>query len=163
MHALSLRHLAAAVALAVPALTSAALPVGLSGSWYNPTQSGTGFSIQMLSPSNALVFWYSTDPAGNPFNLYIETRVEDGSLVGRALAPRGLRFGEWNRADLRTPAWGDVRIDFIDCDNASVRWTPNGEAGAGFAPGNMPLRRLTRIEGNRCEFSTEAETSGEPT
>lgn len=160
MHALSLRHLAVAAVLAAPALASAALPTGLSGSWYSPTHSGTGFSVQMLSDSNALVFWYSTDPDGNPFNVYIEATVEDRSLVGRGLAPRGLRFGEWNRADLRVPAWGDVRIHFNDCDNAHVSWTPNGEAGAGFAPGSAPLRRLTRIEGNRCEFPASVDPQG---
>jgi hypothetical protein len=154
MRALSLRHLALAVALASPALASAALPTGLSGSWYNPAQSGTGFSIQMLSDAHALVFWYATDPQGNPFNLYIQAKVEDESLVGRAIAPRGLRFGEWNRADLQAPDWGEVRIDFLDCAQARVQWLPDGDAGAGFPPGSMPLRRLTRIDGTACDFDT---------
>jgi hypothetical protein len=151
-----LRQLALAAVLATPALASASLPTGLSGSWYNPAQSGTGFSIQMLSDAHALVFWYATDPQGNPFNLYIQARVEDASLVGRALAPRGLRFGEWNRADLQAPDWGEVRIDFQDCAQAQVRWQPDGEAGAGFAPGSMPLRRLTRIDGATCDFDTRS-------
>lgn len=156
MLATPLRRIALAAALATPALAAASLPSGLSGSWYNPAQSGTGFSIQMLSGTNALVFWYSTDPQGNPFNLYIETQVEDGSLVGRALAPRGLRFGEWDRADLRVPYWGEVRIEFVDCLTAQVHWLPDGEAGAGFPPGNMPLRRLTRIDGSACDFDAHS-------
>jgi hypothetical protein len=163
MHTQSLRQVAFAFALASPALASAALPAGLSGSWYNPAQSGTGFSIQMLSETNALVFWYATDPDGNPFNLYIEARVENESLFGRALAPRGLRFGEWNRADLQAPYWGEVRIDFTDCDSALLSWTPNGPAGAAFSPGTAPLQRLTRIESNRCEFPLVDDTNGERT
>ena len=163
MPARPLRRLALALSLSSPALASAALPAGLSGSWYNPAQSGTGFSIQMLSETNALVFWYATDPDGNPFNLYMEARVENESLVGRALAPRGLRFGEWDRADLQAPHWGEVRIDFADCDSALLSWTPNGPAGAAFSPGSAPLQRLTRIEGNRCEFPIIANASGERT
>jgi hypothetical protein len=156
-----LHRLALGAAFALPSLALATtLPAGLSGSWYNPAQSGHGLSIQMLSPSRALVFWYATDPHGNPFNLYVDAEVEPSSLVGRAIAPSGLRFGEWNRADLRAPAWGEVRIEFVDCDHASLSWTPDGEAGAAFAPGSMPLRRLTRIEGLRCEFpAAEAGTS----
>jgi hypothetical protein len=161
MHARPLRQLALALSLACPALASAALPAGLSGSWYSPAQSGTGFSIQMLSETSALVFWYSTDPDGNPFNLYIEARVEDESLVGPALAPRGLRFGEWDRADLQAPYWGEVRIDFADCENGWLSWTPSGPAGAAFSPGSSALRRLTGIEGNRCEFPVDV--SGEQT
>lgn len=160
MPAMFLRHLAVAAALASPALASAALPTGLSGSWYSPTHSGTGFSIQMLSDDGALVFWYSTDPDGNPFNVYIEARVEGRSLVGRGLAPSGLRFGEWDRADLRVPAWGDVRIHFNDCDSAHLSWVPNGVAGTGFAPGSAPLRRLTRIDGLDCEFPASEDLTG---
>jgi hypothetical protein len=154
MLSIPLRHLALAAALAAPTFASASLPTGLSGSWYNPAQAGTGFSIQMLSSTHALVFWYATDPQGNPFNLYIEARFVDGGLVGRALAPRGLRFGEWDRDDLQAPDWGEVRIDFLDCEAARVNWVPDGEAGAGFPPGEMPLRRLTWIDGNRCDFHT---------
>lgn len=160
MHSSLLQRLTAASLLAVPALASAALPAGLSGSWYSPTHSGTGFSVQMLSDTRALVFWYSTDPHGHPFNVYVEATVDGRSLVGRGLAPRGLRFGEWHRDDLRVPAWGDVRIHFNDCDNAHVSWTPNSEAGAGFAPGSAPLRRLTHIEGNACAFPANDDVPG---
>ena len=40
-------------------IASAALPPGISGSWYNPQQSGHGLSIDMLSRDRALV-WRTT-------------------------------------------------------------------------------------------------------
>jgi hypothetical protein len=131
---------------------AAGLPPGISGAWYNPAQSGHGLSIDVISRDTAIVSWAAMDLDGNPFNLYIQARINGESLVGRALAPRGLRFGEWNRDDLQVPDWGEVRIDFSDCTHATLGWTPDGAAGAGFPAGSMPLRRLTQLAGVRCDF-----------
>jgi hypothetical protein len=130
----------------------AGLPPGISGAWYNPEQSGHGLSIDVISRDTAIVSWAAMDLDGNPFNLYIQARIDGESLAGRALAPRGLRFGEWDRADLQVPDWGEVRIDFSDCNRATLSWTPDGTAGAGFPAGSMPLRRLTQLAGVRCDF-----------
>jgi hypothetical protein len=131
---------------------SATLPPGISGAWYNPAQPGHGLSIDVLSRRRALVYWSAMDLDGQPFNLYVDARIEDQRLVGRALAPRGLRFGEWDRADLEVPEWGELRIDFAGCDDAMLSWTPDGEAGAGFPAGSMALHRLTSLAGVRCDF-----------
>jgi hypothetical protein len=138
--------------MAAAGLASAGLPPGLSGAWYNPGQSGHGLSIDIVSRESAIVSWSAMDMDGRPFNLYIEARIEGEGLSGRALAPRGLRFGEWNRADLRVPDWGEIRIDFTDCEHATLSWTANGDAGVGFPDGSMPLRRLTQLAGIRCDF-----------
>jgi hypothetical protein len=137
-------------------ITSAALPPGISGAWYNPEQSGHGLSIDMLSRDRALVSWSTMDLDGHPFNLYTEAQVEGERMIGRALAPRGLTFGVWDRADLEVLEWGEIRIDFSGCDTATLSWTPDGEAGIGFPAGNMAIRRLTTLAGMRCDFGRAA-------
>lgn len=143
---------ATALSFAGIGIAHAALPPGISGSWYDPSKSGQGFSIDVLSRDRALVSWSATDLDGHPFNLYTEARIEGESMIGRALAPRGLRFGAWDRNDLEAPDWGEIRIDFSDCDNAVLSWTPDGVAGVGFPAGSMSLRRLTALAGVRCDF-----------
>lgn len=140
-----------AILLATPLAALAALPPGISGAWYNPAQSGHGLSIEILSDTNALVFWYTFDDAGKPLTLYIEGRIEGDSITGPALAPDGPHFGEFNPADLRAPRWGEVTLDFSSCDSATLSWNADGEAGGvAYGAGALPLKRLSRISESGC-------------
>ena len=136
--------------LATPA--RAELPAGISGAWYNPQQSGHGFTIEVLSDTRALMFWYVYDPAGNPVFLYIDGSIVGHAITGTAYAPRGMRFGQFNRADLQLPEWGTVRLDFSDCDHAVMRFDaidPTYGAGA------IALQRLTRILDSSCTLAAQ--------
>ena len=43
-----------------------------SGSWYNPSQSGHGFSIEVISPEHTIAYWYTYDSVGNPIFLFAD-------------------------------------------------------------------------------------------
>ena len=43
-----------------------------SGSWYNPDQSGHGFSVEVLSTERSIAYWFTYDPFGNPIFLYAD-------------------------------------------------------------------------------------------
>lgn len=131
----------------------AALPPGITGSWYNPEQPGHGVSVEILSPERALLFWYTYDAAGNPVNLYVEGAIEGDRIHGPALAPRGMRFGSFDPAELQLPAWGEVSLEFADCDDATLRWNANSSA---FGSGETPMRRLTAISGLDCRYDDSA-------
>lgn len=141
----------ACLPLLLPALTAAQLPPGISGAWYNPEQSGHGLSVEILSESKALAFWYVYDPQGNPVHLYLDGRIEGRRIEATAYAPRGMRFGSFRREDLEMPVWGEVALDFSSCDRGLLQWDSDV---SGYGSGSSEIRRLTRISGLDCELTS---------
>jgi hypothetical protein len=144
-----LRYLSIAMAAALSAGGAhAALPEGIAGPWYNPAQSGHGLSITLADrATRGVVLWHVFDPDGAPLTLYIDAVVEGRDLVGPAYAPRGMRFGEFDPADIDLPEWGRVRISFDDCERATLSWEANDPA---YADGSLPIERLARIATLDC-------------
>ncbi|MGQ0799332.1 MAG: hypothetical protein ACT4NL_04355 [Pseudomarimonas sp.] len=132
----------------------AALPPGISGAWYNPAQSGHGLSVEIIAPDRALVFWYAYDLEGNPFNLYIDGRIQGRRIEATALAPRGMRFGSFDPTEMELPVWGSLSIDFEDCDTGKLSWQANDPA---FGSGSTDLVRLTSIHAQTCDIGDPAE------
>jgi len=147
--------LAAGTLLAAPA--HAALPPGISGAWYNPAQSGHGLSIKIIAPDRALVFWYAYDLEGNPFNLYIDGRVEGRRIEATALAPRGMRFGSFDPDELQMPAWGGISIELDDCYRGRLSWDADDPA---FGSGSIDIVRLVGIDGQECGFGEPGPLAG---
>ncbi len=127
-------------------------PRAVSGAYYNPAQSGHGFSVEALDDGRAIAFWYVYDRDGNPVHLYIEgplTSIDETRglrLSGRAYLASGMRFGAFNPSELALRQWGDVTLD-LSCEGATLRYDGNGPAGANYGSGTMTLTRLAAIEG----------------
>lgn len=134
-----------ATCLCGPAM--AKLPPGISGPWYNPDQSGHGLSVDLVAPDRAVVFWYAYDNEGNPMTLYIEGAVNGREITGTAYAPRGMRFGEFNPADLQLPRWGRVTLNFDDCSSGTLSWDASS---ADFADGSIAIEKLASLDGLDC-------------
>lgn len=147
------RLAAFAMTLGAGSAASAALPSGISGAWYNPEQSGHGLSVKILTPDRALIFWYTYDAEGNPFNLYIDGRVEGRTVRATALAPRGMRFGSFDPADLQMPEWGSITVHFDDCGSGRLDWQANDPA---FGSGGFPIQRLSANFAQPCELGDPA-------
>ena len=121
---------------------------GQSGSWYDPTHGGEGFFLQVVSETEAVVFWFTYDNQGNQFWM---TGV--GTITGakikfpELISPRGGKFGpDFDPADVSYPAWGSLKFDFSDCDEASVSY----EGPKDFGKGKFDVVRLTRLWGLGC-------------
>jgi hypothetical protein len=143
--------------LLLPCLAQARLPAGVSGTWFNPQQSGHGLTVDMLEDGRALVFWHAFDPDGRPLNLYIEARAEQDRLVGDAYATEGMRFGSFDPATLRIQRWGRIEIRFASCRGATLQYVADGPAGGpGYGEGTIALERLSRIAGLPCRFDGDA-------
>ncbi len=140
------------LALAGSATVFAGLPGSISGTWYNPAQSGHGLSLDVLAGDRAIAIWHVFDADGRPLTLYIEAQIDGRRLNGQAYAPRGMRFGSFNPAELQLPVWGEVEISFASCDRGELSWR---SAQAGFPDGRMPLVRLATIEGSDCTLPVE--------
>jgi hypothetical protein len=135
----------------------AALPHALDGSWYNPQQSGHGLTLERVDHDSALLFWHVFDPQGRPLTLYIETRVEGNRIVGEALAPEGMRFGNLDTDPLALPYWGQIQIEFSDCAHGTLRYD---SPLPGFGQGEILLTRLVAPKDPACSLADPAGLAG---
>ena len=90
--ALSLAVLLAACAGAV----AAAAPPGPqhSGHWYTPGRSGEGWMLEILSPQQALLYWFTYDDAGRQRWLTSVGRIDAGGIdFDPVVLTTGGRFG----------------------------------------------------------------------
>ena len=147
----TLAALGASVLLCASPLVHAYLPGSVSGPFYNPQQSGHGINIDIVDDQRAIAIWHVYTTDGDPLTLYIEGNVEGRRIVGQAYAPQGMRFGEFNSADVELPHWGSVDIAFEDCGNATLSWVADDLA---YGDGEMPIRRLVQPVGVECSLST---------
>ncbi len=137
--------------------TPAVDPMGLrgdfTGSWYDPAQSGHGLLIEILDRGQAVVTWYAFDTTGAPMWLVGVGAIEGSRLRVPVSRVNGGRFPPlFNPASTQTTAWGELVLDFTGCQDGTLRWTPTA---AGFSSGSMPLKRLTALQGERCNSEEE--------
>lgn len=97
-----MKRIALIVALLVLCQSTAfAIGAAYSGSWYNPEQSGHGFSLEysVLNDGTPLVvvYWYVYDTEGNPIFLIGMGQPEEGNTITLEFeAPYGMKFGEFD-------------------------------------------------------------------
>jgi hypothetical protein len=123
---------------------------GISGSWYDPLQSGHGFLIEVIKDSDqAQIVWFAFDNDGRQAWISAIGPIEDNRIRAPALHVEGGRFPPNFRAsDVERNPWGTLEFTFSDCDHASMTWSTNDPD---FTPaGSMSLQRLTQIEGTSC-------------
>jgi sugar lactone lactonase YvrE len=137
------------VAISQPNLLTNLDQFGLTGSWYNPETSGQGFEVQVfpdtVGSGEGILFagWftYDTSAAGGRRWYALQGNVSSNSPVatlsifantgGNLDAPPALSSG---------PILGFARIQFNDCDNASLAYQFTDGSGRA---GRIPLTRLT--------------------
>jgi hypothetical protein len=130
-----------------------------SGSWFNPSQSGHGFSIEVISPERSIVYWYAYDPAGNPIFLYADGTNSGDRIEAQVYFLQGMVWGEFNPDTNQMYEWGTLTVTFEDCTHATVQYdstleTNNSEP---YGSGQLPLVRLASISGFQC---SETPTAG---
>lgn len=124
----------------------------LSGQWYNPAQSGHGFSLEFTNSNNTLVaIWFVFAPDGSgPYWIYGQGTYDPSSdtvtvpaalLTGPAFPPN------FDPADVTKNPWGSMTFTFDDCFTGTVSWT---STLPGYGSGSMPLVHLSQIAGTQC-------------
>lgn len=133
-------------------LASAAIRPEYSGAWYNTSQTGHGFSLEVISPERSLAFWYAYDPFGNPIFLYAEGTNVGNTIQAQVYYLQGMIWGEFDPDTSEMYDWGQLTITFRDCNNATLQYssTLTYQSGEEFGSGQMPLVHLASIEGHRC-------------
>ena len=100
-----------------------------SGSWFNPDQSGHGFSIgfnELVDGSIlAALYWYTYDDLGNPIFMLGNGILDGFNLEVQFESPYGMQYGEFDPASVVRADGGTAHFHFIDPGNATFSYTPS--------------------------------------
>jgi plastocyanin len=134
-----------------------------SGVWYDHTQSGQGFMVEILPGNVFLAVWFTFAPqaATSQQNwLYIQGSFSPGDdsvtvapVTGNARSGVLLNTGaafppNFSSTNLTTTQWGTMKFDFDDCNHATVTWN---SPLPGYGVGTMNLERLAGVDGLTCQ------------
>lgn len=156
MRRLPTRHrLVTALLLAAGAIGSvhaATITREFSSVWFNPAKSGHGLGLEVIDGGNGtktlLAYWFTYDAQGRQMWVFGSSPITGDTVRMTGYVTSGGSFD--NRFDpdaVRSTAWGTLEFAFTDCDNGSLRYTPNDAAAPA---GTMPLTRLTRLFNSTC-------------
>lgn len=144
-----------------------AIGAGITGSWFDPSQNGQGFAIEVLpgQPLRMTASWFVFRPGGGQFWIVGQgpitgTRAE---LQGYQTAGPGGRFPPaFDQANVHSEFWGTLTFTFSDCSHGRVTWA---SSVAGYGSGSMNIARLTMPAGLTCTeepASNATESGGTP-
>jgi hypothetical protein len=133
---------------------------GATGVWYAPSQSGHGFSFEVLpgDPPQLLAYWYVFGPQGGQAWI-----VGAGPLVGnraelqayQASGSGALFPPAFDAAQVHAQPWGTLTVTFSGfggCNLARAAWVPTA---AGYTSGGIDLVRLTQPARLTCGASED--------
>jgi hypothetical protein len=124
---------------------------GISGAWYDPTQSGHGFYIEVLGGASNLAqtAWFTFDNNGAPAWITAEGEISGGGIHMNALLVTGGRFPPYfDSNSVKREDWGTLDFQFTDCTHGTVTWSTRHLGFTSF--GLMNLQRLSQIAGTTC-------------
>src|SRR6185312_10927689 len=140
-------------------LTGAAVKIDgyLSGNWYNPTQAGHGFELEVSDAKTMTAIWFVYTPDGSgqswiyaqgPYDSTSNTVTLPAEILTGARFPPNFHSGDVHPQG--HAAWGTMTFTFGDCDHGTVSWHSDvpGYNEANDTP--LALSRLTRIAGTSC-------------
>jgi plastocyanin len=131
--------------------TTAALGAGFSGAWYNASQSGHGFLVQVLPNNVMLVVWFVYSPDGSRQNWILAQGAYDPTsrtvTLPAYLYENGRFPPNFDAASVTSTSWGTLTLSFADCSNGTASWAPTL---AGYSSGSMAIVRLASIAGTTC-------------
>ncbi|NBD96469.1 MAG: hypothetical protein GVY11_08350 [Gammaproteobacteria bacterium] len=123
---------------------------GHSGSWYDPSHAGEGYTLQWMSRDQAALVWFSYDPAGDQYWMIgVGTREDDLLVFPSLQTTTGGRFGDqFNSADVEATEWGSLVLE-LDCGDGSASYE---SVLPEFGSGDFALSRLTFIHELDCPW-----------
>lgn len=116
-----------------------------SGHWSNKTPQGEGLTVQVLDTGAVIVYWLTYDAAGDQRWLFGIGRREGSKVIIDDLqVTGGGAFATPVETDVELTTVGELTIEFEDCDNATVAYVVDGEAGT------LEIGRLTGLKSLEC-------------
>jgi|GEM_PF-508368 len=134
---------------------------GQSGSWFDPSHDGEGFSLQILSDTQAAVFWFTYDRDGNQFWITGLGEIDGPRITfSDLISPHGGKFGPgFNPDDVVRQFWGTLEFEFSGCNTAIANYS--GPEGFGFDTLNViPLTSLWGLDCDGDQIPNESTGNG---
>lgn len=120
-----------------------------SGSWYDPTHNGEGYTLEVLVDQRVLIYWFGFGPNGER-RWFFGIGSINGNLLEfpEMLTTRGGVFGaDFDPAEVENLDWGSLELEITCEDGGEARFTPTEE---GFPAGTLDIINLTSIDGLDC-------------
>ena len=124
----------------------------LSGTYYNPDQSGHGVMLEVLGENadSMAITWFTYND-NKQFWLLATGAVSGTQANLSAIYTNGSDFPPMFDSEINeTVEWGSFNLSKVDNDNIQLDWNPNSEH-ADFGSGSINLQRLTKIESLGCD------------
>ncbi|MDX1571937.1 MAG: hypothetical protein R3200_15755, partial [Xanthomonadales bacterium] len=120
----------------------------ISGLWFDAERPGYGLQVEIINPREAVIGWYAYDQNGNPLWLFGVGEIRAMTINASLMSFRGGTFPPGlDPAAVVGERWGEINVEFQDCDTAQLSWSPEA---SGFNSGSTELSRLTAIDGLSC-------------
>ena len=124
------------------------LPTRVSGSWYNPSRSGEGFSLYLFEEfgvQKAQVTWYTYDDSGNQmFMTGIGEVMNQSVSIEELTSFDGANFLE---GQVRSQIMGSMNLSWSACAQATGDYDLSE---SGFGTGDLNLVALTHLKNTDC-------------
>jgi len=130
--------------------TGMTISAGITGNWFNSSESGHGFSVEVLPGNKMLTEWFVFAPDGGQAWIIATGAITGNTAVlqGSYLVGTGGRFPpNFISSEINEQFWGTITLTFSDCNHGQASWQP---AVAGYTSGSMPIARLTMPAGLTC-------------
>ena len=148
-----LSHISAPLVVASTHAAVSAITPGFTGNWYDPSQSGHGFSLEVLPGNLMLAEWFVFAPYGGQAWIVATGPITGNSAVLQGYYPAGSggRFPpNFNPSQLLAQPWGTIVFNFTDCNSGQVSWQPTPAIDGYYTSGSIPIARLTEPAGLSC-------------
>jgi len=135
--------------LQTTAPASVSIGPGFTGSWFDPTQSGHGLMLEVLSGNRLLAFWFAFNPAGDQQAWFGGVGTYSGNtatITGTTLPSGGRWIPNFHENTIVENPWGTLTFTFTDCNHGRVDFN----SVFGYGSGSMNLTRLTMPAGLTC-------------
>jgi plastocyanin len=124
----------------------------MSGNWYDSTEGGQGFQLELTNANNnMLAIWFVYSPDGASQNwIYSQGAFDPTSntVTLQAIQLTGAKFPpNFNSSDVTQTPWGSLTFTFTDCNTGTASWV---SSLPGYGSGSLPITRLTQIDGTTC-------------
>ena len=128
-----------------------------SGNWFDPAHGGEGAQVEVGATTGSgryLVFaWYTYGPSGVPFWLFGLGTFNAGDRSANVTVAYETGGGFAGAGSANQASWGNVTVDFPDCDSMHFTYQANSGLPAGVpqGSGSKTWTRLTSINGMSCK------------
>lgn len=121
-----------------------------SGAWYDPARDGEGFMLAISGDINPVAtltwFTFSNDASGQQLWMIGTAPILGETAIFEMFNADGSTFGaDFSSADVNKSYWGQIRVDFTDCNNITVTYSADV---SGHGEGSVNLQRLTPVLSN---------------